>query len=94
MTVSVKFIGSFRGLFGSSRLELKLEESSSIRKVVKTIVDQTPRFERALFDSGCENLKTNMLILVNGKEISVLNHFETMIKDGDEVVLIPVVHGG
>jgi molybdopterin converting factor small subunit len=35
-----------------------------------------------------------MLVLVNGKEISVLDRLETLIKDGDEVVFIPVVHGG
>jgi MoaD family protein len=94
MNVSVKFIGSFRGLSGDSELELKLEESSSIREVVKAIAKQMPRLERALLDSECENPRTNMLILVNGKEISVLDRFETMVKEGDEVVLIPVVHGG
>jgi len=34
------------------------------------------------------------LILVNGREISVLNGLETKLKDGDEISLIPVVHGG
>jgi molybdopterin converting factor small subunit len=31
---------------------------------------------------------------VNGKEISVLNGLDTVLKDGDEVVFVPVVHGG
>jgi molybdopterin converting factor small subunit len=31
---------------------------------------------------------------VNGKEISVLQGLETVIKDGDEVVFVPVLHGG
>ena len=94
MSVTVKFIGSLRGLSGNSGLKLKLEESSPIREVIKIIIERAPRLERALFDSERENPKTNVLILVNGKEISVLDRFETMIKDGDEVVFIPVVHGG
>jgi molybdopterin converting factor small subunit len=35
-----------------------------------------------------------MLVLVNGREISVLNGLETRVKDEDEVVFVPVVHGG
>jgi len=34
------------------------------------------------------------LILVNDREIGVLNSLETKLNDGDEVVLVPVVHGG
>jgi len=94
MVVSVKFTGSFRSLSGKSMLELRLCGSSPIRDVVRMIVKELPRLKPALFDSESENPKTNLLIIVNGKEMSVLGRFETMIKDGDEVVLVPVVHGG
>jgi molybdopterin converting factor small subunit len=53
-----------------------------------------PKLEQALIDPECESPKTNMLVLVNGKEIGVLNGLETAIKDGDELVFVPVVHGG
>ena len=33
-------------------------------------------------------------MLVNGREISVLNGLETRVNDEDEVVFVPVVHGG
>ena len=94
MTVSVKFIGSFRSLSGKNKVELSVEGSSPIREVVKMIVEELPRLHRALIDSECGSPKMNMLVLVNGKEISVLNSLETRIKDGDEVVFVPVVHGG
>jgi molybdopterin converting factor small subunit len=35
-----------------------------------------------------------MLVLVNGREISVLDGFETTLNDNDEVVFVPVMHGG
>jgi molybdopterin converting factor small subunit len=47
-----------------------------------------------LIDPELENPRPNTLILVNGKEISVLNGLDTMLEDGDEVVFVPVVHGG
>lgn len=94
MTVSVRFIGSFRSLSGKNKVELSVEGSSPFREVVKMVVEELPRLHWALIDPECETPKTDMLVLVNGKEISVLNSFETMIKDGDEVVFVPVVHGG
>jgi hypothetical protein len=36
----------------------------------------------------------NILVLINGVEWSALQGEETRLKDGDEVVLIPTVHGG
>lgn len=94
MVVSVKFIGSFRSLSGKNMLELRLEGSSSLREVVKMIAEELPKLEPALTDPESENPKTDVLVLVNGKEMSVLDRFETIIKDGDELVFVPIVHGG
>jgi len=94
MTTTVKFIGSFRSISGKDKLVLKSENSTPLRAVIKSIVKEYPKLKRALIDPELQEPKTSMLILVNGKEISVLNGLETMIKDGDEVVFVPVVHGG
>jgi len=37
---------------------------------------------------------SNFIILVNGREISVLSGLETKLHGGDEVAIIPVSHGG
>jgi molybdopterin converting factor small subunit len=34
------------------------------------------------------------LIILDGKEISALQGLETEVKDYDEIVLVPMVHGG
>jgi len=62
--------------------------------VIKEIVEEMPRLKRTLVDLDLEDPRPNTLILVNGKEISVLNGLETMLKDGDEIVFIPVLHAG
>ena len=53
-----------------------------------------PALKRSLIDQQLEDPRPNALILVNGREISVLNGLETNLKNGDEIVLVPVVHGG
>jgi molybdopterin synthase sulfur carrier subunit len=94
MVANVKFIGSFRSISGMDKLALKLADSVPLRNVVKKIVHELPRLKQALIDPELGEPRTSMLVLVNGKEISVLQGLETVIKDGDEVVFVPVLHGG
>lgn len=47
-----------------------------------------------MFDPVSGEPRRNMLALVNGQEIGVLDGLETVVEDGDEVVFIPVIHGG
>lgn len=94
MPVTVRFIGSLRASAGRSRFTLELKKTTSLREVITRIVDEQPKLKRALIDPELDDPRTNALILVNGKEISVLGGLDTKLKDGDELVLIPVVHGG
>ena len=92
--VSVRFVGSLRASTKRSRLSLKFEETVKLKEVVKRIIQEQPKLKQALIDSEFGDPRTNALVLVNGKEISVLDGLETKVSDGDEVVFVPVVHGG
>jgi molybdopterin converting factor small subunit len=89
MVVTVRFIGVFRSMSGKNTLVLKLEKTSTLREAIDKIIRRSPKLKTALSDP-----KPNTLILINGKEISVLNGLETLVKDKDEVIFVPVVHGG
>jgi molybdopterin synthase sulfur carrier subunit len=94
MAVTVNFIGVFRAITSRNKIDIKIKDTVPLREVIKKIVEKVPNLKRALVDPELEDPRPNALILVNGKEISVLNGLETLLKDGDEVVLIPVIHGG
>ncbi len=89
MVVTVKFVGSLRSLAGKGKLAMELGKMASLMEVMKRMAEESPKLKPALANS-----KAGMLILVNGKEVSVLNGLETMLKDGDDVVFVPVIHGG
>lgn len=96
MTVKVKvrLLGVFRGLFGKSEIDLKLRQTT-VRSVVQTIATSLSKEARGLLiDAELNDPRPNALILLNGKEISVLKGLETEVKEGDEVTLVPVSHGG
>jgi len=94
MKVNLKFVGSFRNLTNKSKVTLELEEGARLKEVIGRIVEKFPKIERALIDPELGDPRPNTLIIVNGREISILKGLDTILKDGDEVVFIPVSHGG
>ena len=94
MVINVRFIGALRGMSGRSKLCINARKTTPLREIIKKITEELPQIARAVVDPELEDPRPNTLILVNGKEISVLDGLETMLKDGDEVVLVPVIHGG
>jgi len=93
--IKVRLMGVFRGLIGKENFNLKLEKSSSVREIVKRLVEHSStELRRLLVDLELDDPRPNALIFVNGREISVLDGLETEVGDGDEVVFIPVSHGG
>ena len=96
ISVKVRLIGIFRVLSGKSRLPLELEEEPAIvRKVIQKLVEAfSPEFKDALIDPELKDPRPNALIIVNGKEISALEGLKTEVNKGDEIVLVPVSHGG
>jgi len=94
MVVTLKFIGALRHASGTDSLSLDCEPNSSIMDVLNSVAKKSSTLRRNLLDEQLEKPTPNALILVNGREISVLDGLQTKLRDGDEVIFVPVVHGG
>jgi molybdopterin synthase sulfur carrier subunit len=92
--VKARFVGSLRSLSGEEIVTLELQKRLSLKEVIRRIAEEKPKLNVVFVLSQPEKLRTAVLILVNGKEISVLKGLETTIKNGDELVFVPVLHGG
>jgi MoaD family protein len=92
--LTVKFIGALRHLSGKTQFTTNFQEELSIRGLLEKISQEIPELKRTFCDQELNDSRSNSLILVNGREISVLNGFETKLSDGDEIIFVPVVHGG
>ncbi len=94
MAVTLKFLGALRHTSGKDTITLDCQKDASILDLVNAATMHSLTLRRNLLDEQLEIPKPNALILVNGREISVLSGLQTKVKDGDEVVFVPVVHGG
>jgi len=94
MNVTIRFFGVFRSITGKNEVSTQFRDTIGLKEVIKEIAEEMPKLKRVLVDPDLKDPRPNTLILVNGKEISVLNGLETMLKDGDDVIFIPVLHTG
>ncbi len=95
MTLTVKFIGALRHITGKSELNLECTQDFSIQDLILQVTQDKPQLKANLISQQPDGtLKAHALILVNDREISVLSGLDTKLGDGDEIVFIPVVHGG
>lgn len=94
--VRVKLFGVFKTAAGTQQLELEVYDGTSVRHLVRKLSEIIPRaeFGTYLIDAELKDPRPNALIMVSGTEIGALNGLDTTLKDGDEVVLLPVAHGG
>lgn len=94
MAVTVKLIGALRHIAGKTEMIVDFEETLSVKRLLELMGQQIPELKRTFEDQELNDAKSNSLILVNGVEISVLKGYDTQLRDGDEVVFVPVIHGG
>ena len=93
--VNVKFFGILRKSAGKEKVEVILKQPANIKNLIQELIEKFPKeFEENLIDAELKDPRPNALILINNREINVLNGLETSLKEGDEIIFIPVTHGG
>jgi len=92
--VKVRLLGIFGVAYGSKEVELKIEGDVRLKEIIQKLTCTSKALKQVLIDSDLKSPLPNAVIIVNGKDISVLNGLDTPIKNGDEILIIPAIHGG
>lgn len=92
--VRVEFVGTLRGTAGKKNHEITLDEPATVGTLLQKLNAQLEPKAGILINRESSDPRSDILILVNGKEISVLDGFNTKLVDRALVTLVPVSHGG
>ena len=94
MEIRIRLLGTFKE-FSEEAICLRYEKEPDLGEVIdRLVLELGPAFERAFLDPILHDPSPRALILVNGVEIGVLRGLETTLSEGDDVVVLPVSHGG
>lgn len=91
MAVTV-YIPTTLRLFTNHRSELELE-GETVGQVIQNLSDEYPETAKALYDEN-GNLRSFVNVFLGDENIKNLQGYDTPVKDGDEITLIPAIAGG
>ncbi|MFH1777218.1 MAG: MoaD family protein [Candidatus Omnitrophota bacterium] len=91
MLVTVKLSAPLQK-FTKGRAEVRAS-GKSIRELINNLEEKIPGIKEKICDET-DRLHKFINIYVNEQDIRFLEHAETVLKDGDEVLIIPAIAGG
>lgn len=96
MKVTVDYLGSIKQTLGLKQAEqIELKEDASVGDLLTLLAEKYGEpFKKAVYEPKGLDLKPHHILSVNGLLLNQLSGIETKLKDGDRVVLMPVVTGG
>lgn len=93
ISINVKFFGILRNYAKRENSRISLDEPANVEALIMKLSKQSNQFKE-LIGIETKELSSNVIVIVNGKEVSILNGIQTNLHDGDNIILIPAVHGG
>ncbi|RJS90303.1 MoaD/ThiS family protein [Candidatus Bathyarchaeota archaeon] len=92
--VTVKFFALLREIVGAWRVKLPLPEGATVGEALKALAQQYgQRFRDYVYDEE-GRVRGHLIFLINGESIKALRGFETVLREGDTLVILPPVGGG
>jgi len=94
MKITVKFFTSLRELTGKGQEEMEVPGVITVEELLKQLSRKYgQQFSEYVYDKK-GNVRSYLQFLINGRGITTLRGFETRLKEGDRVAIIPPVGGG
>lgn len=93
MKVTVKFYAHLRDLTGKKNpIELHLKDDANISQLLDELLLDS-KIKAIILDDDQE-IKSEITLLKNGREIRFLEGLKTKLDEGDEISIFPMVAGG
>jgi len=94
--VKVHTILDIKKIIGKGEIEIPFPKGSSVREVVAELVGTWGEALKSYLLESDNPVKIHPYIrlMVNGRDIAFLGGIDTVLEDGDEILILPPVSGG
>ncbi len=92
MMIEIKFKGPISKQIDSDSVMVDIESGSSLTDVLQKVIDEKS-FLQSIWREPQE-IDRDSMILCNEVDIAVLGGLKMIMKEGDVLTILPLVHGG
>jgi len=94
MTVQVRSVLSIAKILGGRKITVTLPEGTALRDLLQTLADT---YGQEFYDAVCSEdgyNESKAAVLVNGSSAAAIGGVGIRLRDGDDVLIMPVMSGG
>jgi len=89
----IKFLGRFKADVGFSSIDISIQGRTPIKSLLKELRQSYKTLSEVIDEDGTP--RYDIMILINGVDINVVENLDELyIEDSDEILLVPITHGG
>lgn len=95
ITLKIQTILDLKRILGKREVEISVPNESTLQALLVSMVDTWgDELASHLFEPHTTTPLPHIRLMVNGQDIAFLNGMETVLQDGDEILILPPVGGG
>jgi MoaD family protein len=95
LKVKVQYLGFIQNMVNKRTEEFKLEDKASLSDLLnKMAAVYGKAFAKEVYEPGLKDLKTGFCVTVNGILMEQLGGVDTILDNGDNVILMSMMSGG
>lgn len=93
--IKVYTIMELKKICGQREFELSIPQGSTVKDLLSLMINKWGKqLATHLYKPGSDSILPHIRLMVNGRSIEFLKGMETVLQDGDEFQMLPLVAGG
>jgi molybdopterin synthase sulfur carrier subunit len=82
-------------ILGQREFEISIPKGSTVKDLLSLmIIKWGDKLSAHVYKPGSDSILPHIRLMVNGRSIEFLKGMETVLQDGDEFLMLPIVAGG
>ena len=95
ITIKVRTILTLKRILGDGEFEFTIPEGNTLRELLAQLIHQWgDEFASYVFNDDRTVVLPHIRLMVNGQDIAFLSGMDTILKEGDEILILPPASGG
>ncbi|TFG14299.1 hypothetical protein EU537_03705 [Candidatus Thorarchaeota archaeon] len=92
MTVRFIIRGPISKRLGSNSLKVEIQKDSTLEMALAHLIGSNAEVAKEW--NTPESINREALVLINEQDVEILNGLDTALNSNDEIVILPLIHGG